>query len=247
MLPGEQLPLAHEFRHILLTGTDQIGERGLVVMKPDRTPKGRVSSTMFRIGQCDERVEHGGGLQPATTRVNTPVVSAVVGHWLYPATLMTVDKNLDYNAAWLREMRQMLGWSTTDAANRAREQARDYGDTIKLSQQLISKFENGHLKSNPRWLAYLQTAMAVFISEKGLSAGRLWELRLPKEIADYYRARVARRQDEYLNDDLRDELLFDDDLTSDDRSDLALIQRLSRDDRAAIRVIMVSLVGDRAT
>lgn len=209
-------------------------------MKLDRAPKGRVSGTIFRISQGDERIEHGCWLQPATTIVNTSVVSAQCVRWLYNLRPMADEKDLDYNAAWLREMRQSIGWSTTETANRAREEAREHGDAIKLSQQLVSKFENGRLKSTPRWLAYVQVAMAVHLTENNLPKGRLRDLRLSKELAEYFSERAAWRE-EFLTPPTRNDSAIDEGLTVEDREDLGLLQRLAAPHREAVRNLMRSL------
>jgi phage repressor protein C with HTH and peptisase S24 domain len=66
---------------------------------------------------------------------------------------------------WLKRQRTRLGWSTTDVAERAREVAALYDDDIKLTQQSISAFENGKVKSVPRWFTYAKTAVeAQFIA-----------------------------------------------------------------------------------
>lgn len=54
----------------------------------------------------------------------------------------------------MRQDRQRMGWSTTELAERARAVAAANGDPIKLSQQLISQFEQGTAKRIPSWYRY---------------------------------------------------------------------------------------------
>lgn len=57
------------------------------------------------------------------------------------------------------------GWSSGELANRARAFALEEGDEIKLSQQLISNFEQGDAKRLPHWLRYVWRAFGEADSE----------------------------------------------------------------------------------
>lgn len=154
---------------------------------------------------------------------------------------------LEFNADWLREMRARLGWSITTAAKRAGDKAREFGDSIKLSQQLVSKLENGRFKSIPRWLGYMQLAMADEIQEKGLPEGRLWKLKFPPEIQNYFEEIFLAQNRRTLGfegefDDTEAE--FDDDgLTNEDWYDIELLNQLSAEAREAVRTLMRTLAG----
>jgi phage repressor protein C with HTH and peptisase S24 domain len=69
--------------------------------------------------------------------------------------------------AWLRRARDMRGLSTTETAARAKAVAFEEGDLIKLSQQLVSKFEQCDSKRLPHWLRYVQAAFEIFDDESG--------------------------------------------------------------------------------
>lgn len=99
--------------------------------------------------------------------------------------------DLSFNAQWLREMRQSLGWSTTETAEHAREAAAELDDDIRISQQLVSAFENGKHKATPRWLGYVQIAMSHYIARRNLDVPRLWELRLPTTMTNFFAIRRA--------------------------------------------------------
>jgi phage repressor protein C with HTH and peptisase S24 domain len=61
---------------------------------------------------------------------------------------------------WLRKERQQRGWSAADLAARVREVALASGEELSLTQQAVSRFEVGDLKSVPRWVT--QYAAAIF-------------------------------------------------------------------------------------
>lgn len=61
-------------------------------------------------------------------------------------------------AKWLKAERLKRGWSTNDIASRARGFAQQAGDPIGLTQQSISKFEQGASKRVPSWLRYVRDA-----------------------------------------------------------------------------------------
>lgn len=101
---------------------------------------------------------------------------------------------LDANARWLREQREFFDISTTKLADRARAVARQLGDEIKLSQQLISKFENGGMKSNSRWLGYVQIVFLQMYRETGLVENDVWDLRLPPALDRFFENQRKRLQ-----------------------------------------------------
>lgn len=57
-------------------------------------------------------------------------------------------------ATKMRREREARGWSAATLADRARSFAAEGGDEIKLSQQLVSKFERGDAKRMPSWARY---------------------------------------------------------------------------------------------
>jgi transcriptional regulator with XRE-family HTH domain len=89
-----------------------------------------------------------------------------------------MPSSVDFAAQWLRSERELVGWSTTELARRARVLAAESGDPIKLTQQSISHFENRRAKSIPRWMRYVRTAIAVEASRRELNASSVWSLRL---------------------------------------------------------------------
>lgn len=98
---------------------------------------------------------------------------------------------IDRNAQWLRDMRAYLGWSTSETAEYAREAASELQDSIRISQQLVSAFENGKLKSTPRWLGYIQVAMSHYIADRTMDPGKLWQLTLPQTMKTFFDKRRA--------------------------------------------------------
>lgn len=149
---------------------------------------------------------------------------------------------VEFNAEWVREMRTRLGWSTTTTATRARGKAREFGDAIKLSQQLVSKFENGRLKSVPRWLGYLQLAMADEIREKDLPEGRLWKLRLPTDLQKFFAEIYEARNKALFGVD--GETLDEGELSDEDMDDVGLLQQLSPPNREAVRDLIRALINE---
>lgn len=59
----------------------------------------------------------------------------------------------------MKRLRIARGWSADELARRARAFALEEGDGIKLSQQLIAKFETGEAKKLPHWLRYVWKAL----------------------------------------------------------------------------------------
>lgn len=68
-------------------------------------------------------------------------------------------KDLDRQTSWLREQRQRRGWTAADVARIAVDEAASAGFELKLTQQAVSAFENGNLKSVPRWLRWVRQAV----------------------------------------------------------------------------------------
>jgi len=98
-------------------------------------------------------------------------------------------EDMEFNRRWLVEMRGHLGWSTTEAADHARRAAADRHEELKVSQQAVSAFENGKLKSTPRWLGYVQIAMNQYLAERSLDVGEVGELRLPQNMRAFFEGR----------------------------------------------------------
>jgi phage repressor protein C with HTH and peptisase S24 domain len=61
-------------------------------------------------------------------------------------------------AAKLKQERIRRGWAVEEVARRARGFALEDGVDLKLSQQLVSQFENGRAKKLPQWLRYVWRA-----------------------------------------------------------------------------------------
>ena len=59
-------------------------------------------------------------------------------------------------AAAVKQLRKECGWTAQQLAEKVVETARAAGDQISLTQQAVSFFENGHAKSLPRWIRYLE-------------------------------------------------------------------------------------------
>mgnify|MGYP005984018989 CR=1 FL=1 len=104
---------------------------------------------------------------------------------------MQAPADVDHNIAWLRSMRDVLGWSTPTIAEKAKEFAELVDHPLKLSQQSVSAFENGKVKNTPRWLGFVQLAMLDEFEERGLDHEELFDLRLPKGSARYFESRRA--------------------------------------------------------
>lgn len=101
---------------------------------------------------------------------------------------------IEHNRAWLREMREYIGWSTTQTAEHAREAASELNDDIRVSQQAVSAFENGKHKTTPRWLGYAQSAMGDYLAKRNMDPGRLWDLHLPQTMKKFFTERRAEIQ-----------------------------------------------------
>lgn len=68
-------------------------------------------------------------------------------------------------AARLRRERIKRGWVPRELAERARGFALEAGDGIKLSQQLVDRFEKGQVKKLPHWLKYAWQALGTAAEE----------------------------------------------------------------------------------
>ena len=90
------------------------------------------------------------------------------------------SREIDHNAQWLRAMRDTLGWSTTKTAEEIRRAAADARDTVELSQQTVSAFENGKHKSIPRWLGFAQIAFMREMRSRNMHDGDACQVILPE-------------------------------------------------------------------
>lgn len=96
---------------------------------------------------------------------------------------MTTERN----GHWLKAERQMRGWSAGDLAAKIVEVARASDDPLTLTQQSVSKFETGNLKSVPRWVRYAAAAFALeqdpaSLSQQQLLARKLMERASPEQL-----------------------------------------------------------------
>jgi len=66
----------------------------------------------------------------------------------------------DPDQEWLKSARKSLGWTASEMASRIVARANRAGDDLALTQQAVSKFENGGLKTTPRWLRYARDVVA---------------------------------------------------------------------------------------
>lgn len=71
---------------------------------------------------------------------------------------MTLPTDAESASRWMREERTKRGWSTTILAEKARAVARREGSPTKMSQQLISAFEQPGAKKIPDWLRFVRKA-----------------------------------------------------------------------------------------
>ena len=146
---------------------------------------------------------------------------------------------LEHNAELLRELRSQLGWSTTVAAARAREKAREFGDNLKLPQQLVSKFENGGMKSTPRWIGYMQLAMADEVQRRDLPDGRIWMFRFPPELQTYFaEIFAAKNRAAFPRDEVVDAQCLDD----DEIEIVSLVRRLNASQREMLARMIRSVI-----
>lgn len=59
---------------------------------------------------------------------------------------------------WVKAHRDERGWSAADLARRINGLAREQGDPTVVSQQVLSKFEQGRTKRFPAWVRYIVPA-----------------------------------------------------------------------------------------
>ena len=145
--------------------------------------------------------------------------------------------NVEQNAEWLRSQRAQLGWTTEDLAEHARRTARDFGDPIKLPQQLVSKFENGKLKSTPKWVGYAQIAIADFCSGKRALTDDFHSLLLPKDMRSYFHAISLERQQREI-DEIDD---FDYSITDEEQRLIEEFRMLEYEEQFSVSYIIKSL------
>lgn len=134
------------------------------------------------------------GLLPVTTQCQHPFVSDTTWRGPYRWRVTEDRTIIDANARWLRENREFFDLSAEALAERTREVARELGDEIKISQQLVSKFENGHGKSTQRWLGYVQIALLELARKRGLSDEALWRLQLSPAQERFFEDQRKRRK-----------------------------------------------------
>lgn len=85
-------------------------------------------------------------------------------HIVAPPVMATPPKESGNLGRWLKAQREARGWSASELANRVNGMAMAVGDPTRLSQQNLSKFEQGVAKRVPAW-----TRHAVSALEEGLS------------------------------------------------------------------------------
>lgn len=59
---------------------------------------------------------------------------------------------------WVKTSREARGWSAAELARRVNGIAQEAGDPTTVSQQVISKFEQGNTKKKPAWVRYIAKA-----------------------------------------------------------------------------------------
>lgn len=96
------------------------------------------------------------------------------------------QSDLDHNRAWLRTMRDRLGWTTGETALQARQIAETFKDDLNLSQQAVSAFEKGKHKSTPRWLGYVLVAMRQAMAARHMDDRDFEDVRFPPNMASYF-------------------------------------------------------------
>lgn len=94
--------------------------------------------------------------------------------------------DLDHNRAWLKAMRDRLGWTTGETAQQACQTAKTFNDDLNLSQQAVSAFEKGKHKSTPRWLGYVLVAMRHAMAVRHIDDRDLEDVRFPPSMAAYF-------------------------------------------------------------
>lgn len=66
---------------------------------------------------------------------------------------------------WLKSEREARGWSANELAARINGIAAEHGDPTKVSQQVVSKFEQGNNKRKPAWVRYAVAALDASLTE----------------------------------------------------------------------------------
>lgn len=147
---------------------------------------------------------------------------------------MRTEMRATHNAQWLRAQRTRLGWTAAELADRTRAVARDHGETIKLSQQLVSKFEGGGIKSTPRWVGYAQLAIVHYVNTHDLSTEGVWSLLMPAEMKRFFQDRI---EDKNFYADYEDP----DGLSEEERELIERIRLLDDAERSAVVTLVDSL------
>lgn len=68
---------------------------------------------------------------------------------------------------WAKKIRLERGWSAGQMAERINGLAQLEGDTTKVSQQVVSKFEQGDTKRKPAWVRYIAKVVEAANEETG--------------------------------------------------------------------------------
>lgn len=76
----------------------------------------------------------------------------------------------------LKVARLQLGWSAARLAKEVSHVADMHNDRMQLTQQAVSQFENGQLKSVPRWARYADLALQLQRFPPDERRQKLWEL-----------------------------------------------------------------------
>lgn len=123
--------------------------------------------------------------------------------------MSSAASELDQNILWLKAVRERFQWSTSDVAKKVFEVTDQAGEPVRLSQQSISGFENGALKSTPKWLVFVEIAAEERATELRMPTSNLPPLNVPRILVKFretWRQRWERRNDfaEFLSDDEAD-------------------------------------------
>lgn len=85
--------------------------------------------------------------------------------------MITPPEDVAACAKWVRTERTKRGLSAAQLADRARHEARNDGSRLVLTQQSISKFENGSPKRFPEWFRYAVRALEQYDQENESTLG----------------------------------------------------------------------------
>lgn len=94
-----------------------------------------------------------------------------------PSRLMSIEPE-DAGAAglWVKSQREARGWAASELVRRINGLAQEQGDPTTISQQVLSKFEQGNNKKKPAWVRFVAKALESAAGESGedpyLSTGR---------------------------------------------------------------------------